>query len=338
MPRTPIRRAQLVAALIATATTVTWARPSLADDGICGEAAQATIDGIPSYAMCNAATTSNVWSDDGVHTAGSGSGGNWVETEGGNNGYQCTELATRYFYFKWDVTRSWSPGYAKDMCSQALPSSVEKTSKGMHGDLLVVVPGCEGADPTDGHVAVVDDVSGSTISVVQQNTTYNGQPVGTGTFDSSCVLCFLHAVANGAPPMDAGAPATEAGTNPTSPSSDAAPEPDDAAAGAPADASTTEPFDAGPASAPPQESGSGSRSAWDADGQTGGGSCALSARHDEGTRSAWALLVAFVAVALTSRTRIASGAPRRSRPPPRDASRSSGPPRSTAGSRRSRKQ
>src|SRR5262249_26692520 len=117
-------------------------------------------------------------------------GGNgWVQTEGGY-GYQCVEWAVRYFYFKWNVPHGWFVGYAKDMCT-TYPSGVTKTSSPVHGDLAVFTPGACGADATAGHVAAIDSVGASTISVVQEN------PAGTYTWKKSCVMCFLHAAANG---------------------------------------------------------------------------------------------------------------------------------------------
>jgi surface antigen len=151
------------------AAVALWGRESFADDGICDEASAATIDGIPAYAMCTVASTSDVWSNDGVHTASSpGTGSGWVQTAYGN-GYQCTELAGRYMQFVWSVTPDWLNGDAKDICSLPLPSSLEITMTPVHGDLAVFPGGCDGASTTTGHVAVVNTVSASKISVVQQN-------------------------------------------------------------------------------------------------------------------------------------------------------------------------
>lgn len=163
------------------------ARVSFAGDGICGgEQAAATLDGIPAYPYCS---NTNVWTDNGVDTLASSGGSGWVQTEGGY-GYQCVEFAVRYFYFKWNVSRNWFVGYAKDMCGTH-PSDVSVTSNPVHGDLAVITPGCGGADATAGHVGAVDSVSSSTFVMVQQN------PAGTYTWPKSCVSCFLHAQGNG---------------------------------------------------------------------------------------------------------------------------------------------
>jgi hypothetical protein len=166
---------------------------SLVNDGICGNQPLAMIDGIAAYAMCDAALTSNVWSSTGADTANVSQGPGWVETGLGStkNGYQCTELAMRYFYFRFGVC-PWNWVDAKDMCTASLPATVVVTTAPVHGDLIVIAPGCDGAALATGHVAVVDSVSGSTVTAVQQNSGQNG----TATFHVSCATCFLHAVAN----------------------------------------------------------------------------------------------------------------------------------------------
>jgi hypothetical protein len=224
-----------------------WGRESLADDGICDEAAAATIDGIPAYAMCTAASTSDVWSNDGVHTASSpGTGSGWVQTAYGN-GYQCTELAGRYMQFVWSVAPDWLNGDAKDICSLPLPSSLEITMTPVHGDLAVFPAGCDGASTTTGHVAVVNTASASKITVVQQNV------AGTGNDSTSCIACYVHAIANTGAPIDAGAP--DAGQD-----ASVSHEPD---ASSESDAST---IDAGPAEADASEATDATALAYDAGG------------------------------------------------------------------------
>jgi hypothetical protein len=156
------------------------------------------IDGVAAYAMCDAALNSNVWSNTGANTAGASLGPDWVETGMGKiigkNGYQCTELSQRYFYFRFGIC-PWSWVAAKDMCTEDLPSTVVLTTTPVHGDLIIIPPGCDGAGLETGHVAVVDRVNGATVDVVQQNAGLNGY----GTFHTSCATCFLHAVANVGP-------------------------------------------------------------------------------------------------------------------------------------------
>ena len=154
-------------------------------DMICGEAPGATLDGFPAYAYCG---NFNVYTSNGIDTRSTGGSG-WTQTEGGY-GYQCVEWAVRYFYFKWNVSRSWFVGYAKDMCASH-PSDVSVTSSPVHGDLAIFTPGCAGADATAGHVAAIDTVQASTIGVVQEN------PAGRMTWPRSCVSCYLHAASNG---------------------------------------------------------------------------------------------------------------------------------------------
>jgi hypothetical protein len=294
-------RWRLLAVIPAFGAVLGWARPSLAGDTICGgEPALATIDGIPAYAMCAAATTSDVWSDNGVDTASTSGGASWTETEP-ENGYQCTELAARYLYFKWGIDRSWSTGEAKDMCGTALPSSITKTSTGMHGDLLVVVPGCGGADVSTGHVAVVDSVSASSVSVVEQNWTYNSAPVGTGTFDPSCVMCFLHAVANGDSVPDAGV----ADAAPLGDASDAAATASEAGMAPPAEAgaeaSPVEAYDAGSGASSDPDAAPGNTGSAQDSAKTGGGGCALSIPAAGGTGAVWISIGAIVAMGIGRR-------------------------------------
>jgi hypothetical protein len=160
-------------------------RAALADDGICNEPATTSIDGYPAYAYCG---NFNVYTDDGIHTQSSAAPG-WTETEGGF-GYQCVEIAVRYFYFKWSVPHGWFFSYATDMCGTH-PSDVTITSNPVHGDLAVIKPGCAGADATAGHVLVIDSLQGTQIHGIQQN------PAGAFTWPDSCVQCYLHAAANG---------------------------------------------------------------------------------------------------------------------------------------------
>jgi hypothetical protein len=161
------------------------AKTSQAVDTICNDPPSATLDGFPAYKYCG---NFDVWTDNGVDTRSTSGGSNWVKTEGGY-GYQCVEWAVRYFYFEWNVPHTWFVGYAKDMCS-TYPSGVTKTSSPVHGDLAVFTPGACGADATAGHVAAIESVGSSTISVVQQN------PAGTYTWNKSCVMCYLHAASN----------------------------------------------------------------------------------------------------------------------------------------------
>lgn len=102
--------------------------------------------------------------------------------------------------FKWNVSASWGVSYAKQMCATH-PSGVAVTTKPVHGDLVVFGAGSCGADPTAGHVAVVDTVGSTTFVAVQENT------AGKYTYKDSCASCFLHAASN-VPVVDAGSDAS----------------------------------------------------------------------------------------------------------------------------------
>lgn len=149
--------------------------------------ADAIIDGIPAFARCKNANgtyhDTNIYSDDGVHTSATQKSSAWLETEGGH-GYQCTELASRYMHFQFGVPTHWGIDVAEQMCDVTV-AGVEHTSSPMHGD-LIVLPG------SAGHVAVIDDVTSTHVTVVQQNVA--GEP--TGTYARSSAKCFLHATAN----------------------------------------------------------------------------------------------------------------------------------------------
>lgn len=165
------------------------------------------IDGFPAYAQCAATQNSAIYSNNGIDTATTSMGSDWVRTQG-DGGYQCTELAHRYLLFKWKVT--WLPrGNAGTWCD-TMPtagSGVVQTTTPVHGDLIVFAPGSCGADGTTGHVAVVDTVgnAGGKLSAVQQNV------ASRTSYAPSCAKCFLHVVANNGSTGTAGAGGMGAG-------------------------------------------------------------------------------------------------------------------------------
>ena len=177
-------------------------------DYICNEKVSASIDGIPAYAYCG---NFDVWSNNGVDTKKASGGTGWVQSEHGY-GYQCVEFAVRYMHFKWKVSASWGVMYAKQMCTTH-PSGVSVTTTPVHGDLVVFGAGSCGADPTAGHVAVVDTVGSTTFTAVQENT------AGKYTWKNSCASCFLHAASN-TPVVDGGS--SDAASKDAAPKSDAA--------------------------------------------------------------------------------------------------------------------
>jgi surface antigen len=183
---------------------------------ICTEtvAANRMVDGIPAYAQCAATTSSAIYSNNGVDTSTTASGTDWVRTQM-SGGYQCTELAHRYLYFRWNV-KGVPNGNAGTWCDGTIPAGLEKAAAPMHGDLIVFAPGSCGADATTGHVAVIDVVNtNATVTFVEQNSP------GRRSCATSTAACFLHATTNTGVPIDGGAP--------DSPSADSAVATNDAA-------------------------------------------------------------------------------------------------------------
>ena len=157
---------------------------------ICNEVVPADhiLDGIPAYARCDAASGA-IYSNNGVATSSTSGGPDWVRTQWAF-GYQCTEYAQRYLYFKWNVNAIFNIN-AAEFCNHPLPSNLVKTTSPVHGDVMVFGSGSCGAG-TIGHVAVVDavDTATSRVTIVDENN------VGRGSYDKSCGTCYLHATAN----------------------------------------------------------------------------------------------------------------------------------------------
>ena len=80
--------------------------------------------------------TTAVYSNNGTDTSTTSGGAGWIRTQG-SGGYQCTELAHRYLYFKWNVA-SVPNGNAGVWCDAALPSGLVKSTAPVHGDLVGV--------------------------------------------------------------------------------------------------------------------------------------------------------------------------------------------------------
>src|SRR6187399_948398 len=146
------------------------------------------VDGLPAYAQCDA-TTGSIWSNNGIDTATSSLGDDWLRTQQGG-GYQCTEWAWRYMHFRWNV--DYRHGDAREWCDGTLPSTLVKSTTPVHGDLIVFDGGVCGADSDTGHIAVVDTVDDekAKVTIVEENR------AGRRASDQSCATCFLHAVAN----------------------------------------------------------------------------------------------------------------------------------------------
>jgi surface antigen len=159
-------------------------------ENICNETppADRAIDGIPAYAQCSTSTDASVYSNNGVDTRTSSGGSGWVRTQYGG-GYQCTEFAHRYLSFKYNV-KSVPDGNAGTWGDKTLPAGLVKTTVPVHGDLIIFAPGSCGAGATTGHVAVVDIVKDSTLTIVEQNGASRRK------CKASCARWFLHAQAN----------------------------------------------------------------------------------------------------------------------------------------------
>jgi hypothetical protein len=184
------RRARAMA-MIAVLIALAWLLPESvwAYGTACAGQTQPTqtFDGYPVFAP-NACYGWPVYSTDGKNTNSAGSG---VVTEGSPYGYQCTELAERYFYFRWNVALP--IGAASDLCSEALPSGAVRTGSPLPGDLMVFGPGSCGADPNYGHVAVVNNVGNGTVDIVEQNGSASGARYGVS---QSCACAYIHSPNN----------------------------------------------------------------------------------------------------------------------------------------------
>jgi surface antigen len=168
---------------------VTAAALSVCDETV---PADRNVDGFPAYAQCDAAANSAIYSNNGIDTATTSMGADWVRTQW-SGGYQCTEFAHRYLHFKWKV--DWIPnGNAGEWCDETPPASsgLVQTMTPVHGDIMVLAPGSCGAAQGTGHVNVIDVVGpNDKLTAVEQNR------AGRNSFyTTSCAKCFLHVVAN----------------------------------------------------------------------------------------------------------------------------------------------
>jgi surface antigen len=179
--------------------------------------ANRAVDGIPAYAQCAGIEDGAIWSSNGIDTASSSQGAGWMRTQN-NGGYQCTELARRYFMFHWGI--DYQHGNAGEWCDGTLPSTLTLSTSPTHGDLMVFAPGSCGADATTGHIAVVDtvDMAGAKVTIVEQNQ------ASRRSTQQSCAKCFIHAVKNdgsaggsgGSPSGGAGSGGAPVGGSPSS--------------------------------------------------------------------------------------------------------------------------
>ncbi len=158
-------------------------------ENICDETPPAgrAVDGIPAYAQCDGSDGS-VYSNNGIDTRASSGGDGWVRTQMGG-GYQCTEFAHRYLRFRHNL-KTIPNGNAGTWGDNKLPAGLVKTTAPVHGDLIIFAPGSCGASTTAGHVAVIDAIDGTTLTIVEQNGASRRK------CKASCAKCFLHAESN----------------------------------------------------------------------------------------------------------------------------------------------
>ncbi len=147
----------------------------------------ASWDGLSAYVTNDCLSPVRATAANAAHLGGAG-----VETD--TAGFQCVELAVRHFHFNGHIDASlWNVQSAWQMCGQH-PAGVSVVSSPEPGDLAVFSPNVPSFTGPDGHVAVVTSVSGSSMSVLEQNVEYGTHPCqGTRTLAVSRARCFLRA-------------------------------------------------------------------------------------------------------------------------------------------------
>lgn len=187
---------------------VLWALPRPSFAYACNATPSAfTFDGYPAFNRPHC-YGNPIYSTTGKDTYTSNPYGNRVMTNSGF-GYQCAELAQRYFIFKFrrlvSFQGSRSAYGANNLCDNALPARTTRkrppfTGKNMPvpGDLMVW-PGQGGGCGVNGHwghVAVVDKVYSNKVRVVQQNWG-DDDASAIMSFDHDCACAYIHADDNG---------------------------------------------------------------------------------------------------------------------------------------------
>lgn len=110
------------------------------------------------------------------------------------DGFQCVELAVRYFHFRKHIpVASWGGiDKAVNMCDKRAPG-VSKTSHPVAGDLVVLNAWDDHAGTKEaGHVAIVTGVKGDVISTFTQNWGQDAKS-RVNVSQKQDVKCFLHA-------------------------------------------------------------------------------------------------------------------------------------------------
>lgn len=108
-------------------------------------------------------------------------------------GFQCVELAVRYFNYRKGIpASSWHVGTAIEMCSTH-PSGVSQTASPAPGDLAVLKANDSAIETGPaGHVAIVTSVNSDSIGTFNEN--WESDTTAFATISRSRdVACFLHA-------------------------------------------------------------------------------------------------------------------------------------------------
>lgn len=133
-----------------------------------------------------------IYSTNGRDTYTSGGFGRKMTNSG--FGYQCFELAERYFLFKFNK-RLQGMG-AADLCHNQLPRGTRRLFPGsgvpVPGDLFVFPRGGCGSSPEWGHVAVITKVwNPNSMQIAQQNM--RSEKYTIANVKTSCACAFIHA-------------------------------------------------------------------------------------------------------------------------------------------------
>ena len=145
-----------------------------------------------------------IFSTNGKDTYTSNPYGNRSMTNSGY-GFQCFELAQRYFFFKYN---KWiAMPAAADLCDRPLPRGIKRFRPGqgtpVPGDLFVFGRGQCGMSAQWGHVAVITKVyNAESVQIAQQNMRNERSTIAN--VKMSCACSILHAEDNlktNGPPM-----------------------------------------------------------------------------------------------------------------------------------------
>jgi hypothetical protein len=173
---------------------------SSVDQAVTGGTAIGSWDGTTSFAYggrCQNVFATSLTSAGYTQTAGS------VLTD--TCGFQCVELALRYFHYRKGIAASgWHIGTAIEMCN-ARPAGVSQTPSPVVGDLVVLKANNPAIGTgSAGHVAVVTSLSGDSVGTFNENWA-NDTTAFASISRGRDVACFLHA---GAAPPPSGSQCT----------------------------------------------------------------------------------------------------------------------------------